>query len=82
MEYLEMKEKILNMLEELCEDSIVKEELNIDLFENDLLDSLSFAELLVDIETNFNIIIAPSEVSREDMNTPEKIVALIQARSK
>lgn len=77
-----MKEKILNMLEELCEDSIVKEELNIDLFENDLLDSLSFAELLVDIETNFNIIIAPSEVSREDMNTPEKIVALIQARSK
>ena len=41
-----MKEKVLDLLEEVCEDDIVREELDLDLFEEDILDSLGFAELL------------------------------------
>ncbi len=52
-----------------------------DLFEEDLLDSLGFAELLVDIEEEFGIIIPPSEVERSDMNTANKIIAAIRIRS-
>lgn len=76
-----MEEKVLDLLERICEDKVVKEEPDIELFENDLLDSLTFTELLVEIEDQFGIIISPSEVSREDFRTPNKIIALIKARS-
>lgn len=68
-----MKERILDMLAEICEDDIVKEDLNIDLLKTDLLDSLAFAELLALIEEEFGIILSPSEFQRSDLNTPAKI---------
>lgn len=76
-----MEEKVLDILERICEDDVVREDLDMDLFEEDLLDSLGFAELLVDIEEEFGIIIPPSEVERSDMNTANKIIAAIQIRS-
>lgn len=76
-----MEEKVLDLLEEICEDDVVREELDVNLFEEDLLDSLAFTELLVGIEENFGIVISPSEVERSDVETPNKIIALIKARS-
>lgn len=75
-----MKEKILDLLADICEDDVVKSDLDIDLFETDLLDSLAFAELLFAVEEDFGVIIAPSEIERDDMSTPNKIVELIKAR--
>lgn len=76
-----MEEKLLDILARICEDDIVKEDLDINIFETDLMDSLGFTELLVDIEDSFGIVIAPSEVEREDMETPNKIIALLKSRS-
>lgn len=76
-----MEEKVLDLLEEICEDDVVREELDVNLFEEDPLDSLAFTELLVGIEENFGIVISPSEVERSDVETPNKIIALIKARS-
>ena len=45
-----MEEKVMDILERICEDDIVREDPDMNLFEEDLLDSLGFAELLVDIE--------------------------------
>ncbi len=75
-------EKILDILVDVCEDDVVKEDLDIDLFENDLLDSLTFTELLVSLETELGVVISPSEVERSDMNTPNKIIALVTSRMK
>ena len=75
------KSTVLNLLEEICEDDIVREDRNLNLFEEDLLDSLAFTELLVAIEDEFGIVISPSEVERSDVETPAKIIALIQSRS-
>ena len=58
----DMEEKLLDMLERICEDDIVREEYDLDLIDEGLLDSLAFAELLVDIEEEFGIVISPSEV--------------------
>ena len=69
------------MLERICEDDIVREEYDLDLIDEGLLDSLAFAELLVDIEEVFGIVISPSEVGHEDMNTVNKIMAQIKQRS-
>lgn len=75
-----MREKILEVLAEICEDECVKDELDTELFESGLLDSLGFAEFLVELEDQFDIVISPSEVEREDISTPEKILALVESR--
>lgn len=75
-----MEEKILDILAEACEDDSVKEDLDLELFESDLLDSLGFAELLAELDEELHVVIAPSEISREDMNTPRKIIELVKAR--
>lgn len=76
-----MEEKVLDLLEEICEDDIVRENMDINLFEEDLLDSLAFTELLVAIEERFGVVISPSEVERSDVETPGKIIELIRTRS-
>lgn len=76
-----MKEKILEILEKICEDDIIYSDPDIELFENGIMDSLNFAELLVEIEENLGIFIAPSEVTREDLATPNKIIDIVQSRA-
>ncbi|WP_302626723.1 D-alanine--poly(phosphoribitol) ligase subunit DltC [uncultured Eubacterium sp.] len=76
-----MEEKVLDLLEEVCEDDVVREDLDMDLFEEDILDSLGFAELLTMIEDELGVIIAPSEVVREQVNTANKIIALVKEKS-
>ena len=75
-----MKEKVLDILEELCDDNIVKDNLDIDLFETGLLDSLAFVELLYSFEENFGVIISPSEIQRDDISTPNKIINILDER--
>lgn len=75
-----MKEKILNLLEEVCEDDVVREDLDMDLFEEELMDSLAFAELLAMIEEELGVVISPSEVVRSQVNTANKIIALVEEK--
>ena len=76
-----MEEKIVELLVRFCEDDIVREERDLDLFEEDLLDSLAFAELLYAFEDELGVIIAPSEVGREDINTVNKILKVVTERA-
>ena len=75
-----MEEKVLAMLEELCDDVIVREDLDTELYETGLIDSLAFTELLVQIEDDFGVVISPSELERSEFDTPRKIIAQIQSR--
>ena len=75
-----IKEQILEMLEEICEDEVVREDLDINLKEEGLMDSLAFVEMLVRIEEIFGISIAPTEVTYEEIDTPNKDIAYIENR--
>ena len=75
-----MEEKVLAMLEELCDDAIVREDLDTELYETGLIDSLAFTELLVQTEDDFGVVISPSELERSEFDTPRKIIAQIQSR--
>lgn len=75
-----MNQEILELLAEICENDEVKEKPDMELFESGLLDSLGFAEFLVELEDQLGIVISPSEVEREDINTPAKILALAKDR--
>ena len=76
-----MKEKILEMLAEICEDDVVTEDLSIDLFEEGLLDSLGVAQLLMETEDRLGVVIGLTEIERSDIDTPEKIVSLIERKA-
>lgn len=75
-----MEEKVLDLLAGICEDDIVKTQRDINIFEEDLLDSLAFTELLVELEMTMGVVISPSEIEKEDMDTPNKIIELVVSR--
>lgn len=76
-----MEEQILDLLVEVCEDDSIRENLDLDLFESDLMDSLAFAELIFGLEDRFGVVISPSEIKRESMNTARKILAEARLRA-
>ena len=75
-----IKEQVLEMLEEICEDEVVREDLDINMKEEGLMDSLAFVEMLVRIEEIFGLSIAPTEVTYEEIDTPNKVIAYIENR--
>ena len=74
------EERLIALIEDICGDPVVREERDIDLFEEGLFDSMAAIELLVAIEEEFGIAIAPTEVEREDMNTVNLIIARVAER--
>ena len=76
-----IKEQVLEMLEEICEDEVVREDLDINMKEEGLMDSLAFVEMLVKIEELFGLSIAPTEVTYEEIDTPNKVIAYIENRN-
>ena len=71
---------MLDLIEEVCDDEVVREERDIDLFEAGLLDSMAAIELLVGIESEFDVVIAPTAVEREEMNSVNKIIHQVEIR--
>ncbi|WP_314091727.1 D-alanine--poly(phosphoribitol) ligase subunit DltC [Gemella haemolysans] len=75
-----IKEQVLEMLEEICEDEVVREDLDINMKEEGLMDSLAYVEMLVKIEEIFGLSIAPTEVTYEEIDTPNKVISYIENR--
>lgn len=75
-----IKEQVLEMLEEISEDEVVREDLDINMKEEGLMDSLAFVEMLVKIEEIFGLSIAPTEVTYEEIDTPNKVISYIENR--
>ena len=70
-----VEERMLELIEEICDDEIIREER-----EEGLLDSMAAIELLVAIETEFGVTIAPTAVEREEMNSVNKIIYQVRIR--
>lgn len=75
-----LEQRVLDLLADICDDDAVREERDIDLFDAGLLDSLAGIEVLVAIEEEFGVEIAPTEVDRDQMNTANKIIERIAER--
>ena len=75
-----VKETVLDLLEEICGDDVVREDMDVNLLEEDLIDSLDYTELLVGIEDALGVVMAPSELKREEMDTPKKIIDQVLRR--
>ena len=75
-----MEEKLIDLIAEVCDTDDVRERCDIDLFEAGLLDSLGAIDLLVEIEEEFGVVIAPTELERSEMNTVNKIIERVKER--
>jgi len=75
-----MEGKVLDLLYEGCNDKIIYKKRNIDLFNTGLLDSMSFIELLISIEDEFDIEIFPEEINKEQMKTPNLLITFVAER--
>jgi D-alanine--poly(phosphoribitol) ligase subunit 2 len=75
-----MKEKILDIFEEVTGTDEIREDLDLDLFESGLLDSLGIIEVLLKIEEVFRIKLQPTDLERKDMATTNNLVAFLSSR--
>ncbi|MBQ9937529.1 MAG: D-alanine--poly(phosphoribitol) ligase subunit DltC [Oscillospiraceae bacterium] len=77
-----MDEKILEILAEKCgvEPEDLKEDMDIDLFEEGLLDSFAVLGLLVDFDEKLGVKLEITEVDRADINTPNKVIEVVSKR--
>lgn len=69
----EIKNEVIEILVEVCQDEVVKENPDMDLFHAGLLDSFGTVELLIQIEERLGILVPISEFDRDLWNTPNNI---------
>lgn len=74
----ENEAKILDLIEEVCDSSDIRDQRDTDLFKAGLLDSMGAIDLLVGIEDEFGVIIEPTQYDRDEMNTVNKIIARVE----
>lgn len=73
-----MEEKIIEIIENLTGYDKLKENVDIDLLENEILDSLAFIELMTTLEEEFNIEIQPTQVDTNTWRSVKKIAELVE----
>lgn len=73
-----MEDKIIEIIEKLTGFKNLKENIEIDLLENEILDSLAFIELIATLEDEFNIEIQPTQVEPNTWRKVKTIVELVE----
>ncbi len=71
-----MQEKIADLLRDINGKDRISD-FNMDLFENNMLDSLGIAQLVAALEENFNVEIDPEDILPENFSTINEIDALV-----
>jgi D-alanine--poly(phosphoribitol) ligase subunit 2 len=71
---------VLNELAKISEMEEVRQNLDLALFDEDILDSLGMVELIVALGDIFHLDITPAQVDRKMWATPRKIIADIETR--
>jgi D-alanine--poly(phosphoribitol) ligase subunit 2 len=75
-----MKEKVLEIFIEVIGNDEIAEDLDLNLFDAGLLDSLAIIEVLLKIEEKLGIKLQPTDLEREDMSTVNKLTIFLESR--
>lgn len=76
---MNIEETVLDMLEEIAGTDEVKQNRDVDLFEEGLMDSLATVQLLVEIDGQLGVQVPVSEFDRDLWNTPNKVIEQVKA---
>ncbi|AQM59964.1 MULTISPECIES: D-alanine--poly(phosphoribitol) ligase subunit DltC [Clostridium] len=75
-----MQEQVIEIFEEVTGCDEIRDDLELDLFEAGLLDSLAIIEVLLQIEERFGIKLQPTDLERKDMATVNNLVKFLETR--
>ena len=73
-----MKEKIIDIIIKLTDYEDLRNNPNVNLIEEDILDSLAFIELVSELENEFDIEIQPTQIPRDTWNCIDNIVKMVE----
>ena len=73
-----MEKRIIEIIEEITEYKELKNQRQIDLLENNILDSLGFIELINALENEFNIEIQPTQIDPNTWRSVDRIIELVK----
>lgn len=74
-----MKDTVLGILEDLTGSDKVSKDLDVNLFETGLLDSMATVQLLLELQAQCGIDVPVSEFERSEWDTPNKIIAKVES---
>ena len=75
-----MKEQLLEIFIEVTGNDEIAEDLDLNLFDAGLLDSLAIIEVLLQLEEKLGIRLQPTDLEKEDMSTVNKLTAFLENR--
>ncbi len=75
-----MKDKILEVLASVAETDEVRSNLDLPLYDLQILDSMKTVELIVALGREVGVEVSPAEFDREAWATPAKLVADVERR--
>ena len=73
-----MKEKVIEIFTDVTGSDEIADDLDLNLFEAGLLDSLAIIEVLLQIEERLGIKLQPTDLEREDMSTVNKLTTFLE----
>ena len=76
-----MEDRVINIIAEISENETIKDNLDIDLIENEILDSLAFITLISRLEEEFDIEIQPTQVKPDTWRSINTIIELVKSYS-
>ncbi|HBG3296484.1 TPA: D-alanine--poly(phosphoribitol) ligase subunit DltC [Clostridioides difficile] len=75
-----MQETVIEIFEDVLGTDEIREDLDLNLFEAELLDSLAIIEVLLEIENRLGIELQPTDLERKDMSTVNNLVKFLETR--
>lgn len=75
-----MQETVIEIFEEVLGSDEIRDDLDFDLFEAELLDSLAIIQVLLEIESRLGIVLQPTDLERSDMATVNNLVKFLENR--
>ena len=73
-----LKELALEILENACETDEIREDLDLDLFEAGLRDSMASVAVLLELEEKCSISLQPTDIDKEDISTVNNFIHFLE----
>src|SRR3712207_7687054 len=78
---MDIREKVIEIFEEILDTDEIRDNMDLDMFENEMLDSLAIIEVLLGIEDKLGISLQPTDLERSDMATVNNLITFLDRKS-
>ena len=77
---MDIRESVIEIFEEVLGSDEIRDNQDLDMFENEMLDSLAIIEVLLGIEDKLDLSLQPTGLERKDMATVNNLVDFLKDR--